>query len=108
MYWKIDEYQTRLPLKKGRKRTSDCLPIQKGKKSHYKNTQGVSLSFFNKKKCEVSDSVPWEVTVSAVREPQIISLWDLGAEGIFLMCKSFILLQNSANQRKKKTPRKMW
>lgn len=34
-----------------------CL-FKKGKKSHYKNTQGVSLSFFNKKKCEVSDSVP--------------------------------------------------
>lgn len=86
MYWKTDKNQTWLPLKKGRKRISDCLPIQKGKKkSHYKNTQGVSLLFFNKKKCEVSDSVPWEVTASAVREPQIISLWDLGAEGVFLM-----------------------
>lgn len=95
-------------LKKEEKEHQTVCLFKKEKKSHYKNTQGVSLSFFNRKKCEVSDSVPWEVTVSAVREPQIISLWDLGAEGIFLMCKSFILLQNSANQREKKTPRKMW
>lgn len=49
---------------------------RKKKKRHYKNNQGVSLSFFNKKECEVSDSVSWEVAVSALREPQIISLWD--------------------------------
>lgn len=56
MYWKNDENRTRLPLTKGRKITPDCL-FEKEKKNHYKNNRGVTLSFFNKKEREVSDSV---------------------------------------------------
>lgn len=96
-------------LLKKETRVSDCLPVwKKGKKYHYKNNQGVSLSFFNKEEREVSDSVSWEVTVSALREPQIISLWDLGAEFFFYARVPFSCKTVLVKERKKKKNRKMW
>lgn len=51
MYWKIDENQTWLPLKKKKEKEYQTVSLfEKKKKSHYKNNQGVSFSFFNKKR----------------------------------------------------------
>lgn len=81
-------------LKKERKRISDCLPIWKEKKKvTIKITKGFPSLSLTKKECEVSDSVSWEVAVSALREPQIISLWDLGAEFFFFYARASFSLK---------------
>lgn len=73
-------------LKKRKKKNIRLSPYLKRKeKVTIKITKGFPSLSLTKKECEVSDSVSWEVAVSALREPQIISLWDLGAEFFFFM-----------------------
>ena len=74
------ESGTIAPQKKKEEANQSAYLKKKKKIVTIKITKGVSLFYFDKKERAVSDSVSWEIAVSALREPQIISLWDLGVE----------------------------